>query len=172
MLSVYTPTGGTFYRAIFTLFSLAMDFSPVRYVFTNILFSVSIENLISLNLFYLTSNILPENFVVMISIKNAQFYWITSSISIENAYLLWLSTDILSLLIHTLSCTENKERSVKHKYLCIFSTEQSLMQYCYVNASIAWKDSTYGRFWSLISENYQAEKILSSTQDLGGVFME
>lgn len=45
------------------------------------------------------------------------------------------------------------------------------MQYCSVNASIAWKDSTYGPFWSLISECQQAEKILSSTQDLRGVLM-
>lgn len=45
------------------------------------------------------------------------------------------------------------------------------MQYSDVNASIAWRDSTHGPFWSLISECDQAEKILSSTQGLEGVYM-
>lgn len=159
MRSVYTPTVSTFYHAIFTLFCLVMDFSPVRFVFMNILFFCIYWE------FNLSSNILPEKFVIIISIHDAQFYSITSFLSIENIYLLWLWTDIWSLLIHILSCTENKQ-----KYLCIFSREQSLVQYCYVNASMAWKDRTYGPFWSLISERQQTEKILSSTQDLG-VFM-
>lgn len=140
MLSVYTPTGSTFYHAIFTPFFLVMDFSSVRFVFANILFSSSIENLMSLNLFYLTSNVLPENLVMMTSINNAQFYWIASFIPIENTYMLWLSTDLLSLLIYTLSCTENRDQLSKNT--SIFSIEQSLMQDCYVNESIAQKDST------------------------------
>lgn len=55
-----------------------MDFSLVKFVFTNVLFSAAIENFNLSKPFFvsLSSNILLENLVMMASINNTQFYWI------------------------------------------------------------------------------------------------
>lgn len=44
---------------------------------------------------------------MMMSVNSTQFDWIGSFILFENAHMLQLSTDILSLLLHAVSCVEN-----------------------------------------------------------------
>lgn len=104
----------------------------------------------------------------MISINNIQFYWTTSFISIENAHIMQLSMNILSLLLHTLSCTENNSWRKIKPYLGHRTISYAIVRCQHICSQ---KRSTHGPFWSFGSEYQQDEKTLLPTQGLEGVYM-